>query len=85
VTSILALLYFLGLREESDDTGAVSLNDVEERLRALTSSARSAVLSSKRNAIGAAVLGAITTVAGAYVHGRRRGRRRATVIEVERK
>jgi hypothetical protein len=86
VTPILA--HLLGVRlhkETSASTDEVSLSDVEERLRAFTSSARDVVLASKRNTIAAGALGAVATVAGAYLHGRRRGRRRATVIEVERK
>jgi hypothetical protein len=72
------------LREEPG-ADEVTLDDIEERLRAFTSSARAAVLSSKRNTIAAGILGGIATIAGSYLHGRRRGRRRATILEVERK
>ena len=70
---------------EEADAAQVSLSDVEDRLRALTSGARDVVLASKRNTIAAGVLGGIAALGGAYLHGRRRGRRRATVIEVVRK
>ncbi len=66
-------------------SGRVQLSDIEQRLRALSNGARDTVLASKRNTIAAGFLGAVATVAGAYLHGRRRGRRRATVLEVERK
>jgi hypothetical protein len=81
---MLAGLLQMRLSKEADET-QVSLNDVEDRLRALTSGARDVVFSSKRNTIAAGVLGGIAAIGSAYLHGRRRGRRRATVIEVVRK
>jgi hypothetical protein len=84
VTAMVALVLRMRLGKQSD-AKQVSLTDIEEQLRALTSGARDAVLSSKRNTIAAGVLGGIATVAGAYLHGLRRGKRRATVIEVVRK
>jgi hypothetical protein len=63
----------------------VTLSDIEDRLRSLGNGARDAVLASKRNTIAVGVIGGIATIAGAYLHGRRRGRRRATVLEVERR
>ena len=81
---ILMLLFGSGLREQIG-ADPVALSDIEERLRSLSNGARDAVLSSKRNTVAAGVLSAVVTVAGAYLHGRRRGRRRATVLEVERR
>ena len=72
------------LLAKSSGADEVTLGELEERLRSLTNGARDVVMSSKRNAIAAGALGAVMTVAGAYLHGRRRGRRRATVLEVER-
>ena len=67
------------------DDGEVGLGDSEERLRAFGSTAKESLVSSKRNSLAAGVLGGIATVAAAYLHGRRRGRKRATVLEVERR
>lgn len=84
VSRLLALWIATTLGEESDGE-RVQLGDIEARLRALSKGAQDAVLSSKRNTVAAGVFGTILTVAGAYLHGRRRGRRRATVLEVERR
>ncbi len=72
----------LGAVGEED---AVSLEEIEGRLRAFGSGARDVVLGSKRNTIAAGAIGGIAAIAGAYLHGRRRGRKRATVLEVERR
>ena len=75
----------LGSRLLSSDAGEkVSLSDIEDRLRSFGSGAKSAVAESKKNALAAGMMGAIAIVAGAYLHGRRRGRRRASVLEIRR-
>jgi hypothetical protein len=63
---------------------SVSRNDVEERLRALTRSAREQVGLSESNQSVVIGLGVAMLVAFAYLLGRRKGRRRATVLEVRR-
>jgi hypothetical protein len=62
----------------------VSLSEIESRLRSLGSSAQQVVSDSKQNAIAAALIGGAAVVASAYLHGRRRGRRRASVLEIRR-
>lgn len=84
MTSIFSHVRGMAL-SEAPDGDTVTLGDIEARLRSLSNGARDAVLASKKNTIAAGVLGGILTLAGAYLHGRRRGRRRATVLEVERK
>jgi hypothetical protein len=84
VMPLLVWLFRVGATEEAG-ADKITLDDVEVRLRSLTDNVRSAVLSSKRNTIAAGVLGGIATIGCAYLHGRRRGRRRATVLEVVRK
>jgi hypothetical protein len=67
------------------DPAEVSLGDIEARLRALSASAKETVLQSKKNTAVAGALAGIGTLAATYLFGRRRGRRRATIIEVERR
>lgn len=62
----------------------VLLSEIEARLRSLGTSAQEAVSDSKQNALAAALLGGASVVAAAYLHGRRRGRRRASVLEIRR-
>jgi len=62
----------------------VSLSEIEARLRSLGTSAQGTVSDSKQSALAAALIGGVTVVAAAYLHGRRRGRRRASVLEIRR-
>ena len=62
----------------------VTLADIETRLRSISSGAQQAVSDSKQNALAAGILSGALVLAGAYLHGRRRGRRRATVLEIRR-
>lgn len=68
----------------SADGDPVTLADIESRLRSATASARKAVGESKQNLLAAGVVSGVAVIAGAYLHGRRRGRRRATVLEIRR-
>jgi len=77
------LLFASGMLR-SDAGEKVSLSDIEDRLRSLGTSAQSVVTESKKNALAAGVIGGVLLVAGAYLHGRRRGRRRASVLEIRR-
>jgi hypothetical protein len=68
----------------SADSGRVSLSDIESSLRSLGGTAAATV---GRAAPPAAAIGAVAGVAllaAAYLYGRRRGRRRATVLEIRR-
>ncbi len=62
----------------------VSLSDVERQLRSLGGSAQSVVGQSRTTVTAAAVAGGVLAVASVYLLGRRRGRRRATVLEIRR-
>lgn len=69
---------------ESGDPGRVTLAEIEERLRSLSSNAQRTIASSKQNAVAAGLIGGAAVIASAYLHGRRRGRRRASVLEIRR-
>ena len=67
-----------------EDSGPVKLSDVEKKLRELGSSAGSLASDAAPPAIGAAVVAGVIAVAAVYLLGRRRGRRRASVLEIRR-
>jgi len=71
----------LGRRPSSD---RVSLADIEAGLRSLGSAATGTVSKSASTAAGAAAAGGALLVAAAYLYGRRRGKRRASVLEIRR-
>jgi hypothetical protein len=62
----------------------VSLGDIEGQLRGVAGKAQVAIAESKANLIASGVVGGVLVVAAAYLHGRRRGRRRASVLEIRR-
>jgi len=62
----------------------ITLEDIESRFRELGGSATSIATGGKQPKIGAAVAAAALLVLGIYLLGRRKGRRRATVLEIRR-
>jgi hypothetical protein len=68
----------------TDDSGRVSLSDVEQKLRELGSNAQSLATDAAPPAIGALVAAGVIVVAAVYLLGRRRGSRRASVLEIRR-
>ena len=68
----------------TDDPGRVSLSDVEQKLRELTSNAQSLATDAAPPVIGGVVVAGVVAVAAIYLLGRRRGSRRASVLEIRR-
>ncbi|MGD1012432.1 MAG: hypothetical protein ABR925_07880 [Acidimicrobiales bacterium] len=68
----------------SEDSERVSLSDVENKLRDLGTSAESLAKDAAPPTIGAFVAAGAALVAAVYLLGRRRGRRRASVLEIRR-
>jgi hypothetical protein len=68
----------------SEEPRRVTLSDVEDKLRSLGGSTESLVKDAAPPAIGALVAGGVAAVAAVYLLGRRRGRRRASVLEIRR-
>ncbi|HVC25550.1 MAG TPA: hypothetical protein VND23_07325 [Acidimicrobiales bacterium] len=62
----------------------ISLDDIEGQLRSLGGTAQAVVAESRTTALAAAVVGGALAVASVYLLGRRRGRRRSTVLEIRR-
>ncbi len=69
---------------ETDDSGRVSLSDVEQKLRDLGANAQSLATDAAPPAIGALVAAGVIALAAVYLLGRRRGSRRASVLEIRR-
>ncbi len=64
--------------------GKVSLSDIEASLRSIGGGAAQSLNRSALTTTGAAVGGGMVLAAAAYLYGRRRGRHRATVLEIHR-
>lgn len=66
------------------DGAAVTRDDIERKLREIRGEAGEVAESGRSYALVAAVATAVAVVAVAYLFGRRKGRRRTTVVEVRR-
>ena len=68
------------------DTGGrrITIGDVEQQLRTLGGSAQGALQASKTTAGAAVAVAGAVLVAASYLLGRRRGKRRASVLEIRR-
>jgi hypothetical protein len=84
MASLIASLLGLRAVDGGPGSGRISIGDIEDQLRSIGGSAQEMVGVSKAGAGAAAAAGAALVVAAAYLHGRRRGRRRATVLEIRR-
>jgi hypothetical protein len=76
-----------GLKARSFTTAKgdrVSISEIETRLRSIGTSAQRAVGDQTRSLAAAGVIGGALAIVASYLHGRRRGRRRATVLEIRR-
>jgi hypothetical protein len=62
----------------------VSTQDIETKLRQIRGQFERTTESARSGIVAAGVVGAVVLVTVAYVLGRRRGRRRSTVVEIRR-
>ncbi|MDA8035034.1 MAG: hypothetical protein M0T71_12830 [Actinomycetota bacterium] len=62
----------------------ITIGDVERQLRSLGGSAQGALQASKATASGALAVAGVALVAASYLFGRRRGKRRSSVLEIRR-
>jgi len=62
----------------------VKLSDVEQKLRELGTNAQSLAKDAAPPVVGALVAAGVMAVAAVYLLGRRRGSRRASVLEIRR-
>ena len=68
----------------ADGGGRVTLGDVERQLRSLGGSAQGALSASKAGAGTVVAVAGVVLVAASYLFGRRRGKRRSSVLEIRR-
>jgi len=68
----------------SEEPRRVTLSEVENKLRSLGGSTESLVKDAAAPTVGALVAAGVAAVAAVYLLGRRRGRRRASVLEIRR-
>lgn len=66
------------------DRAVVSRDDIEHKLREIKGEAGEVAESGRNYALIAAVATAVAVVAVAYLFGRRKGKKRTTVVEVRR-
>ncbi len=66
------------------DGATVSRDDIERKLREIRGEAGEVAESGRSSALVVAVATAVAVVAMAYLLGRRKGRRRTTMVEVRR-
>lgn len=64
--------------------GRVTIGDVERQLRSLGGSAQGAIAASKASAGTALAVAGVLLVGASYLFGRRRGKRRSSVLEIRR-
>lgn len=73
-------------RSSSNPSAArkVSLSDIEEQLRSIKGAAKESIVGARAPVKTAALGTLLALVAASYLLGRRRGRRRASVLEIRR-
>ncbi len=66
------------------ESATVSRDDIERKLREIRGEAGEVAESGRNYAVFAAVATAVAVVAVAYLFGRRKGKKRSTVVEIRR-
>jgi hypothetical protein len=72
------------LTEATAHTGRITRDDIESKLRELRGQAEDVGNASKGYAVAAGVAVLTLVVGGAYLLGRRKGKKRATIVEIRR-
>ena len=72
------------LTEATEHTGRITRDDIESKLRELRGQAEDVGNASKGYAVAAGVAVLTLVVGGAYLLGRRKGKKRATIVEIRR-
>lgn len=73
-----------GLTEATEQNGQISRDDIESKLRQITGEVSEVGNASKSYVLIAGAVAAAGILAGAYLLGRRKGKKRTTVVEVRR-
>lgn len=72
------------LTEATEGTGTITRADIESKLRQIRGEVENVGNASKGYVVAAGIVALTAVVAGAYLFGRRKGRKRTTVVEVRR-
>ena len=72
------------LTKATEGNGHITRNDIEAKLRQITGEVSEVGNASKSYAIIVAAAAGVAIIAGAYLMGRRKGKKRTTVVEVRR-
>ncbi|HYD10699.1 MAG TPA: hypothetical protein VEA78_11400 [Acidimicrobiales bacterium] len=72
------------LTEATEKNGHITRDDIESKLRQITGEVSEVGSASKSYVLIAGAVAAVGLLAGAYVLGRRKGKKRTTVVEVRR-
>ena len=72
------------LTEATEKNGHITRNDIESKLRQITGEVSEVGAASKSYALMAGALAGVALLAGVYLLGRRKGKKRTTVVEVRR-
>jgi hypothetical protein len=72
------------LTQATDGKSRITRADIESKLREISGEVEDVGTASKTYLVAAGALALTAVVAGAYLFGRRKGRRRTTLVEVRR-
>ena len=72
------------LTEATEHKGTITRDDIESKLRELRGEVADVGNASKTYALAAGVAALTLLVGGAYLLGRRKGKKRATIVEIRR-
>ena len=72
------------LTEATEHTGRITRDDIESKLREIRGEVSEVGSASKGYVLAAGVVALTAVVAGAYLLGRRKGKKRSTIVEVRR-
>lgn len=72
------------LTEATETNGHITRNDIESKLRQITGEVSEVGQASKSYVLIAGAVAGVAVLAGVYLLGRRKGKKRTTVVEVRR-
>jgi hypothetical protein len=72
------------LTDATETNGHITRNDIEAKLRQISGEVSEVGSASKSYVLVAGAVAGVAIIAGAYLLGRRKGKKRTTVVEVRR-
>ena len=74
----------MSLTEATEKNGHITRDDIESKLRQISGEVADVGTASKSYVLMAGAVAGVAIIAGAYLLGRRKGKKRTTVVEVRR-